>query len=149
LYIGLLVGVSLWLKRKGDVAWAVERDNLRAALLSELKLPKTADATLRQRVLALLPATKDVPGAEELWLAFLADRIVAIHKDGRRTSIPVRNLKKLDLVEFGGADFGIAIDTAGGTTEVDGRLRLSGATDMVRVVNILIRQGVSVGYRKA
>jgi uncharacterized membrane protein len=148
-FIGLVIGGAFWFRKKRLEVWNEEKEKLRSALLTELKLPKNGDAAARKSVLALLTATRDVPGGEELWLAFVSDRIIAIHKDGRRTSVPVKNLRKLDLVEFGGADFGIAIDTTSGKTDIDGRLRFSGASDMVRVVNILIRQGVSVGYRKA
>lgn len=148
-FLAFVIGGALWQKKKRRETWDVEKEKLRTALLAELKLPKTGDAAARKAVLALLTATKDAPGGEELWLAFVPDRIISIHADGRRTSIPIKTLKKLDLVEMGGAEFGIAIETASGKTDIDGRLRLSGASDMVRIVNILIREGIAVGYRKA
>jgi uncharacterized membrane protein len=149
-FIGLTAALALVYNKKAKADWDQEKDRLRDGLLAELKLPRaTGDEAARRGVLALLSARKDGVGGEELWLAFLKDRIVSVHADGRRTSIPFSTLKKLDLVELASAGFSIAIQTSSGKTDIDGRLHLQGAADMVRIVNILLRQGVSVGYQKA
>ena len=88
--------------------------------------------------------------ARPFWLCFLRDCILSIQSDtGGAVKVDLRDLKRLELVEGATNDACLAVQTMSGTSEFDkiliGTKRVD---DMVRVVNILIQQGIAVKYRR-
>jgi hypothetical protein len=143
------------LGRRGRRAWDAEREQLSQVLLRSLGLPPGEEGLVaaRERILALVPCRgRRLAGAlarfatgRRLWLCFLADQLLVLSGfDAGAVALPTAQLQKLYLVERRrGGRYVLALDAGGISVLVVSRL-----ADLVRVVNVLKKQGIALGYRK-
>jgi hypothetical protein len=157
LYAGFCAATALLAVAAGLVlrrGWLRERDRVRDALLRFLELPpgEPSWVAARERVMALVPCTarhlagplEVLPAGQRLWLCFLPDWLLVIPGSGRdAVALPASQFRKLGLVERG-ADRGyaLAVETESGGSVLDVPL----LDDLVRVVNVLIKQGATLEY---
>lgn len=146
-FLGMLVcvvGLSLVLLK---ASWNGEVKRVRLAILEHLGLPESAEGreSAREAIRALIPceardmsAPFDELRKGRVWLCFLEGELLAVDQRGTVTALPRSSLKKLHLMRDTGAGPGLAIEVDEGMST----LAMSRLDDMVRIVNVLVEQGV-------
>lgn len=153
-YLAALAAFSALVLMVRGLSWSFEKSKLQQTLAQHLGLPRGAleRPECDERILALVPcrgrrmqgSLASLKGKRRLWLCFLADRLLVVSGgSGQVVELSQKELQKLHLVErLFGASFSLALKTEEGVSRFD----LKRLDDMVRIVNILIRQGIVLGY---
>jgi hypothetical protein len=149
LAFAVLVADQGWLVHKTLVLQALARH---LGFAAEGEVPPAA----RAQILALVPcrgrrlrgALAALGGGRQLWLSFLPGRLLVIAaRSGRSLEVPRQELDKLYLVERMGAETpGLILEDRQGRQSWLAVQRLD---DFVRIVNVLIQQGVALRFREA
>jgi hypothetical protein len=134
--------------------WIAERKKLRQAILRHLDLPvdERGLQAVRHQVLALVPCRRWVLrkyiarplSGERIWLCFLAGGLLLVFgKTGNVVDLTGGKLEKLHLVDnVSTRGFAIKIETKNEFMQ----LEVQRLADMVRIVNVLIKLGIPLGY---
>jgi hypothetical protein len=149
LAFAVLVADQGWLVHKTLVLQALARH---LGFASEGEVPPAA----RAQILALVPcrgrrlrgALAALGGGRQLWLCFLPGRLLVIAaRSGRSLEAPRQELDKLYLVESMSTETpGLILEDRQGRQSWLAVQRLD---DFVRIVNVLIQQGVALRFREA
>src|SRR5260370_948512 len=155
-YLGALVAVGAVTVGWAQLRWAAERGRIREAFGRHLGVSATdLDRDLRQRVTTPVPCTalnlsgrlSEMRDRKRLWLCFLPGRLlVASGVTGQVVEASENDLRQLHLVDS--ADAG-RFQLALGRPETGfSLLTVTRLDDLVRVVNVLIKQGVALRHLK-
>lgn len=154
LYLGGLVLFSaamvFWMVR----TWNAERERVQRAIVEYLGLAFDDDGLgdACKQILTLVPSQgtdlesdlEALQGKGRLWLCFLAGRLLVIAGGtGETVELPYRDLKQLYLVHQGSGRPLVIATRGGQSTFSVGRL-----DDLVRIVNVLIKQNIVLRYMK-
>jgi hypothetical protein len=152
-YLGVLLLLLLLINRP---VWAAvgEVARLRLQILHQLGLPNThaGRAMARQRILALIPCQgaygvelagrlARLAGKKRFWLCFLPDQLLVVSGFTSTTvTVPIQGVQRLYLPHTRTVDSGHLIVL--GLDDDNSTLLIRDLVDIVRLVNLLIQQGV-------
>lgn len=156
MHLGALAALTVVVMAVLRSRWRTERERVREAILDHQGLGpgRRADAEALDRVRVLVPCRgvrlvaggkgeAAFGGGQRLWLCFLEDRMLVVPGGtGEIYDLPLGDLSKMNLMP----------DTLSFALEIKGnpyKFRVSRLADMVRIVNVLIRSNVVLGYLEA
>ena len=158
-FCAAVVIISIYLRVRARSAWNREVRAIRTAILGHLGVSgggsEQALAEVQQRVLALIPCSirklsevgdyRAATGARvRMWLCFLPGEVLLVFPEtGKVVARPLAEMHKLAMAESGSlTDHLLVMEIEDGSFAVE----IDRLDDMVRVVNVLVHQGIVVRY---
>lgn len=159
MFFSLVLGVIVVGGIAGGVAmkqsWTKEVDRVRAAVAQRLGVAPSNHPKAREQILALVPChaialsgpLAPLGSSGRIWLCFLSDGLLAVSgaADRRPVALSPKDLRKLYLMKEHKGNAAIAIELDGGTSQ----LSVDRLDDMVRIVNLLVKQGITIRYLRS
>jgi len=154
-WVGVCVLLGFVVVARRRKAWKREVERVRATVLGKLGLAddESSDDEASERILALVPAKavylegklESLGEGSRVWLCFLDDGLIAVHADdGEMVALSKKQLRRLYLGSEKG-DGAVGIELKGGKST----FAVERLDDLVRIVNILIKRGITLRYLKS
>jgi hypothetical protein len=150
-FVALALVVTVAARAVLHARWNRERERVRAVILQNVGVPLEQAG---QRVLAIVPCRavvrdgplQSLPHRRRLWLCFLPEHLViAPGEEADPTVTPMAWVSRIYLVEKGRwRGHLLAIQVAAATSI----FALDRLDDLVRVVNVLVKQGIALRYHR-
>ncbi len=148
-YVIVLILITIIACNIARNKWLTECDRLRERLHKELGTVATDDFGRISGVLAIIPCQRRSSGSNEwrhTWLSFLEQRAVVIDSEsGKSTTVSINSLRKLTIISKSGSEERLLqLEAEKGKMQI----LVERLDDMVRVINICIKHGIVIGFRR-